>query len=348
MMSVRWSIPQDAGGVLHAVNHSSELLKSGARLEMKVERQHLVFDPTGLVGQNPQAIQAVTYVLPPWLSGAKSLFQWEPFKEGLAERVMRLYKAGEIPATFFVVPDLWTDFGGSQFVDSEGVGPHGTCLVEEIFPGVESLFGLNLGPKRRVVVGRSSGGFGALRLAMDFDQSCGAVACHAGDMGFEWVYRRSLIDLCTGLVKYAGPREYIEQLKKQNKVSGFDMHCLMLLGMAAFYSPNPNSELGYDLPIDLKSGAVKEDVYGRWLQHDPLVRVQMPGVSDKLRNLKMLFIDCGNKDQYFLQYGSRQLVQKLKTLGISHEYQEFDDNHSGTNYRYDVSLPKLLKAVTKS
>ena len=39
------------------------------------------------------------------------------------------------------------------------------------------------------------------------------------------------------------------------------------------------------------------------------------------------------------------LSARLKELGVAHEYEEFDDNHSNVQYRYDVSLPKLVKAL---
>ena len=52
------------------------------------------------------------------------------------------------------------------------------------------------------------------------------------------------------------------------------------------------------------------------------------------------------KDQYHLHYGARAFVRKLESLGIPHRYEEFDDNHSGTDYRLDVSLPFLYEAVS--
>ena len=129
-------------------------------------------------------------------------------------------------------------------------------------------------------------------------------------------------------------------------MSGFETHIMMLLGMCAFYSPNPDSPHGFDLPISLRTGELLEPVWQRWRSHDPLELIEHAAVQDRLGKLKHLFIDCGNRDQYFLQFGSRQLVAKLKKIGISHNYSEFDDNHSGTAYRYDVSLPKLLNAIS--
>jgi hypothetical protein len=36
---------------------------------------------------------------------------------------------------------------------------------------------------------------------------------------------------------------------------------------------------------------------------------------------------------------------RLMEHGIPHRYEEFDDNHSGVDYRMDVSLPFLVRAL---
>jgi hypothetical protein len=76
--------------------------------------------------------------------------------------------------------------------------------------------------------------------------------------------------------------------------------------------------------------------------------VERPACRENLRRLRGLFIDCGSRDQYFVQYGARAFTQKLSALGIAHRYEEFDDNHSGIDYRMDVSLPFLYAALTES
>jgi enterochelin esterase family protein len=273
------------------------------------------------------------------------MFNWEPLKEDLASRLDRLIDANIIPPCVVVCPDLYIDYGGSQYINSEWVGNHGDHIVQELIPYVENNFPVLPGSRHRCVLGRSSGGFGALRLAMDYDDTFAAVGCHAGDMGFEWVYRRSLIDICVGLSKIRDPLLWQEDLRKQKKQSGFDTHVLMMLGMCAFYSPNPRTSLGFDVPISIRNGEIIEPIWQRWIEHDPLNRIENQKVTDRLGRLKSLFIDCGNRDQYFLQYGSRQFSAKAKDLGIPHTYQEFDDNHSGTSYRYDESLPILVNAI---
>ncbi len=112
-----------------------------------------------------------------------------------------------------------------------------------------------------------------------------------------------------------------------------------------YYDPDPKAPLGFHLPMDLTTGEVDEKAWKRWLRHDPIHLVEKKAVQENLRSMKGVFIDCGFKDQYHLQYGSRILRRKLKDLKIPHHYEEFDDNHSSIDYRMDVSLPWLYRAL---
>ena len=46
-----------------------------------------------------------------------------------------------------------------------------------------------------------------------------------------------------------------------------------------------------------------------------------------------------------LPRGSQLLSEQLHRAGIAHRYEEFDDNHSGIDYRMDVSLPFLCRSL---
>ncbi len=202
------------------------------------------------------------------------------------------------------------------------------------------------GAASRAVFGRSSGGFGALRLGLDFPGTFAAIACHSGDMGFDLLYRRDLVDLCYALARHSGSvSSYLQALRKAPKIGGKDVHILMLLGMAASYSPDPAAADGFRLPIDPFTGAIDEGVWKQWLAHDPVHLIEQVDKREALMLVKYLYLDCGNKDQYHLHFGMRQLKQKLAGKGIHHQVFEFDDNHSGTSYRYDVSLPLLSQAL---
>ncbi len=333
--------PATSNAFVAAEYVESELLKN-SRYDMDPHRPVKVFMPKKDIKDGESF--PVLYVLAAWTGAGRTEFDWKPFKESLYDRLVRLIKEGAIPECVVVAPDLYTKFGGSQYVNSEFFGPHGDYIVKELIPYIEDNYPVKKGSKHRGVFGRSSGGFGALRLAMDYPNTFNAVACHSGDLGFESVYKRDLIDLCNGLKKYSGdPDAFLEKVWNSPKVAGFEVHLMMLLGMCGFYSPDAHSPQGYELPIDLKTAVVDEEVWQKWLASAPLTKDDSS--VEALENISCLYVECGNRDQYQLQYGARQLRNKLIKHSIKHVYYEFDDNHSGTSYRYDVSLPLMLEAL---
>ena len=67
--------------------------------------------------------------------------------------------------------------------------------------------------------------------------------------------------------------------------------------------------------------------------------------QEQLRSLSGIYIDCGWRDQYQIHYGARILSRRLAEAGVRHRYEEFDDDHSDIDYRMDVSLPFLYRAL---
>ena len=116
------------------------------------------------------------------------------------------------------------------------------------------------------------------------------------------------------------------------------------LAMAASYDPDPSQFLGMRLPVTLDTCEIIGERWEKWLQHDPVVAIQCQ--ADNLRRLKALYIDCGVNDQFNLLYGARRFVQRLKSFGIDHRYEEFSDNHTAVDYRMDESLPVLAVALS--
>jgi enterochelin esterase family protein len=99
------------------------------------------------------------------------------------------------------------------------------------------------------------------------------------------------------------------------------------------------------LPFDLETGAMREDVWRRWKANDPVEMVGRPGCAQALRDLRLLYLDCGSDDEYQLHLGQRLFCRRLEEAGIAHESQEFPDDHRSVSYRYDVSVPKLASAL---
>jgi len=113
--------------------------------------------------------------------------------------------------------------------------------------------------------------------------------------------------------------------------------------MAATYDPDPRAPLGFRLPFNLETGELLADRWERWRSSDPVNLVEK--YRKNLKTLRGIYIDCGWSDQYHIHYGSRMLSKRLAAARIEHRYEEFDDNHSGVDYRMDVSLPFLYRAV---
>jgi S-formylglutathione hydrolase FrmB len=132
-----------------------------------------------------------------------------------------------------------------------------------------------------------------------------------------------------------------ESAKKQPDNSFKVMNAL---AMAASYDPDPSEYLGMRLPVTFDTCEIISDRWANWLLHDPVRAVEQH--ADNLRRLKALYIDCGTSDQFNLLYGARRFVKRLEALGIAHRYEEFQDNHTGVDYRMDESLPFLARAIS--
>ena len=118
--------------------------------------------------------------------------------------------------------------------------------------------------------------------------------------------------------------------------------------MSASYSPNlQNVEFPADIPLDFVRGVPLMDVFHSWFAHDPIELIQNPTYQKALNNLDYLFIDVGRYDEYHLQFGARRFIEHLQSFEIVHVYEEFDGGHRGTAYRYDNSIPNMIKAFVR-
>ncbi|HMA36934.1 MAG TPA: alpha/beta hydrolase-fold protein [Chloroflexia bacterium] len=267
---------------------------------------------------------------------------WQP---NLQERLDRLYAAG-LPPVIVVLPDCFTRYGGSQYLNSTATGPYESYLVEEIIPYVDHHYRTLAGAPARGVFGKSSGGYGALMMGMRHPDLFSAVACHSGDLFFDLCYRPDFPAAANAIQKAGGLPAWIQAFEAKARKEGSDIAVMEVIAMAACYSPNPAAPLGFDLPFDLYTCVLRDAVWARWLAWDPIQMLDR--YAEALRGLRLLFLDCGTRDEYNLHYGARRLVQLLQERGIAYEHEEFDDGHMNIPYRYDVSLPKIAAALQRS
>ena len=270
---------------------------------------------------------------------------WKAFGDNVPERAARLIRDGGMGPAIFVFPDCFTALGGNQYINSSAIGDYADYLTRELIPFVDREFRTLASREHRGCFGKSSGGYGAIIHGMKYAKYWGAIASHSGDAYFDFVYGHDWPNTLDELAKYKGNRvrSFLNAVWKKEKLSTAEVHCLMNLCMAASYDPDPRAPNGFRVPFDLDTGELIPERWRQWRKHDP---VNLVGTYKKnLKSLRGIYIDCGSRDQYHIHYGSRIVSKRLSAAGIKHTYREFDDNHSDIDYRMDVSLPFLYKAL---
>ena len=271
----------------------------------------------------------------------RMLLNADPLGEDLEHRMNRLISSRKCGPMILVLVDCFTRFGGNQYINSSATGRYEDYIVSEIVPFIERTYNC----ARRAIWGKSSGGYGSMVLGMRNPKVFQALADHSGDSAFEYCYLPDFPKALDAFREAGGPKKWLRAFwAKPNKRQEKDAAPLNTFAMAAHYSPNPRSkEMGVDLPFDLETGEMVPEVWERWLAWDPVRLVDRYAAN--LRKLKLIYIDCGSKDEFNLQWGARMLHSKLQRLGIEHHYEEFDDGHMNIPYRYDVSLPMIQKTL---
>src|SRR5882762_4980553 len=130
----------------------------------------------------------VVYVLAGFTGRGRMLLNDNLWNAPLDVRMDALV-AGGCGEMILVMPDCATRYGGSQYLDSSATGPYETHLVTELVPFIDGRYRTLAVAAHRGVAGKSSGGYGALVQGMRHPEVFGAVACHSGDMYFEYCYR---------------------------------------------------------------------------------------------------------------------------------------------------------------
>jgi S-formylglutathione hydrolase FrmB len=321
-----------------------------------VESRALVGNPLG----DPAARQIAVW-LPPsyeraparrypvitWLAGyggtGQTLFSGNPWQPGLAARLDRLVASGQMGETIVIAPDCFSRWGGAQYLDSPAIGRYETHLADEVLPEIDRRLRTIPTREARAIGGKSSGGFGALALAMRHPELFAAVASHAGDMYFELSVLPDLGAAARTLRRRGGVDAFVAHFEAHERKSGDDFTTMMILALAGAYSPDPGRPQGVALPFDLETGEIDWAVWRRWKAWDPIEMAA--GHAEALRRMRLVYVDAGTRDEHNLDLGARIFVQRLRVLGVACEHEEFDDGHRGTSYRYDVSLPKLAAAI---
>lgn len=321
------------------LKHVSKILRNNP-LRDPYKRELIVYLPPSYRRGNKH--YPVVYLISGFTGFGKMNMNVSAYSENIQQRLDRLIKAGTIKEMIVVMPDCITKFGGSQFVNSAATGRYEDYLLKEIVPFVDSHFRTLRKANSRSIIGKSSGGYGAMWLAMRNPGVFGLMVTHSGDTAFEYCYSKDFPEFVVHIQEYGKGHKAVanfiksEVNMKQPKPKSFHV-LLNTIGMASCYSPNPKrKEYKFDLPFDIYSAEMIPAVWNKWLKFDPVHLVKK--YKSNLKKLKLIFVDCGIKDEFNLQAGARIYCEKLKQNGIKYIHQEFNDGHMNIQYRYDISF----------
>jgi S-formylglutathione hydrolase FrmB len=288
------------------------------------------------------------YFLHGFTGSAHSWTGFPGFGLTVPERLDRLVASGAVPPTVGVFVDGWTAVGGSQWVNSTAIGNYRDYVARDVVAFVDAKLGTLPRPEARAVVGKSSGGYGAMVMGRHHPDVFGHIGSHAGDAGFEYCYLPDFPRTAGALLgtHAAAWLEEVRHRAQETKMRGDDFAPLNILAMAAAYSPRPGACAGLELPFDPETARLLPEVWERWLAHDPVRFV--PSSLDAFLKLRSVFLDCGTHDEFNLRWGTRMVVESLRAGGVEVLHEEFDDTHRDTNYRYDRSLGHLLPRLAQS
>jgi enterochelin esterase-like enzyme len=357
--------PRGPSGSVVVLEHDSRILR-GNPLGDPHERKLAVWLPPQYDGSGNRRFP-VLYDLVGFMGSGLSHIGWKNFSDNVPERAARLIFEKKMGPALVVFPDCFTALGGNQYVNSSAIGDYADYLTREIIPFVDREFRTLARREHRGCFGKSSGGYGAMVHGMKYARYWGAVADHSGDSYFEFVYGHDWPNTLDELGKYRRPRRragrqavvrdrrlesgrddgrirrFLKSIHAKEKLSGAEGHCIMNLCMAATYDPDPRAPNGFRVPFHLDTGEALPERWRAWRRHDPINLVLK--FRNNLKTLRGIYIDCGWRDQYHIHYGTRRLSARLAAAGIRHTYEEFDDTHSDIDYRMDVSLPFLYRAL---
>jgi enterochelin esterase family protein len=267
----------------------------------------------------------------------------------LDRRLDALFSSGRASEAIVILPDCMTRYGGSQYVDSPAIGRYQSYLCDELIPFVDAK--LRTIPRReaRAVIGKSSGGFGAMVLGMLRAEQFSAIGSHAGDSAFDLSYQKEFGRTLLTLEKRGGIAGFLKWFEEQPSKSGAAIEVMSNLCCAAAWSPSARGPYGFgqgfDLPWNPVTGALLPEIWSRWLAWDPVRMLDEPRHLGAMRSHRKIFLDAGIADEYNLQLGTRQVAAKLSQAGLQPVHEEFDGGHMNTPYRYDRSFEVLTKAL---
>lgn len=309
--------------ILNTLIVESESLKKNPTEDPYI-RHNLVLCPKKITKDTPVVIYLSGFSGDGWKN-----FSFNRFESNTSQDIDLWTTESLIPPALYVFVNAWTKWGGSQFINSNGFGNYENYIIHDLIFEIKKQYSEISESKNWIVFGGSSGGYGALHLGTRYPNLFQKIVALAPDSLFEVSLLPEIYKFLPYIQEIGGfsefEKKYKEGLLKYSHEVLFGI--LNFVAMTYCYAPVlPSAEENPYFLMPIKdNGDVNEVVWQEWLKHDP-VRF-LPFRHNEIEKLKSIRIYTGHKDEHGLQYGSRKIVEILKTMNVDFLYQELAGTH---------------------
>ncbi len=293
----------------------------------------------------------------------------------VAQLADRLISEGQIQPMIIVMPDVSSlTVGGNFYTNSTLMGNCENYIIQELLARIDSSFHTYgskpqevwiSDPSYRAISGLGMGGYGALKLAMDYDSTkFTAVSAMSPIASFESFLTRAAIDkmyeengIGSSDLSYSSYKSLNPWTDSEHPDKTYSQ---LVFAMAAAFSPGSPSDpdttnfitlitegsrrYGVHLPFDsTRTIPPGSPIWNKWLLCD--VKTKLANDHSAFANLGM-YLDCGDQDELGLLSGARALDQLLSLYGKEHTYIEYS-GYPGYQAGHDNFIFDRLEEILK-
>jgi len=246
--------------------------------------------------------------------------------EGFQQWMDDLIENEKISPMIIVMPNAANEnYGFSFYTNSALNGNFEDYIANDLVNYIDNRYHTITNKDGRAVIGFSQGGYGAMKLGMKHSDKFGVVASHSAPLVFQFFHAYWPIILAENPDGMTGPdpAKFITSA---------------YYSMAAAWSPNlVNPPFMVDLPFEHPTGEIIMDIWGQWLENDPLTMLDSYG--DNFRSLNGIYFDCGEKDEFAWNVPYEYFIQKMDLMNIAYTTEIHEGGHFDKMFsRLEISL----------
>lgn len=237
-----------------------------------------------------------------------------------------LIAAGEIKPMFIVMPDASIYYGGSFYNNNDLAGKWENMMSSELVSYVDddnqSRIRSIVDKESRAIGGHSSGGYGAVRIAMKYPDLFNSVSAIDAPLAFAHGNMTVLFNSYLQESNITTEAQFYD-----TDTTGFrtnnQQYKMLLYSMAASFSPGPYDNttqfgrLQITLPFDYQ-GNVVNDVWNQWLANDLYDWLDNATYHANLGN-QNLYFETSDHDRNMFNEQTTAFVGKLHDLNIDYQ-----------------------------